>query len=129
MNHATLAAAILAIHGAVIVFNLFGLITIPLGAWLHWRFIREPVWRWLHVASLSIVALQAGLGRSCILTVWQDELTGKTRAPPLVMRAINAIVYWPLPIWVFAAIYMTIFVYACTLLWLVPPTRRWRDRS
>ena len=120
--------AIVAIHGGIIVFNILGLIAIPLGAWQHWRFVREPVWRWLHVASLSVVALQAGLGRACFLTVWQDELTGTVAAPPLIVRTINAIIYWPLPIWVFGTIYLAIFVYACALLWLVPPSRRWRDR-
>jgi|SRR5579859_7306899 len=129
MSPGTLAAAILAIHSAVIAFNLFGLIAVPIGRWRHWRFVREPTWRWLHVASLTIVALQAGLGQACFLTIWQDELTGTTAAPPLIMRTVNAVIYWPLPIWVFAAIYLTLFGYALLLLWLVPPTRRWRDRK
>ncbi len=129
MSPGTLAATILAIHGAVIAFNLFGLIAIPMGSWRHWRFIREPVWRWLHVASLAIVALQAGLGRACFLTIWQDELTGMTAAAPLIMRTVNAVIYWPLPLWVFAAIYLTLFGYTLALLWFVPPTRRWRERD
>jgi hypothetical protein len=33
------------------------------------------------------------------------------------------LVYWPLPIWVFAALYALVFAYALALLWLVP-TRR-----
>ena len=39
------------------------------------------------------------------------------------MRWINQVVYWPLPIWGFAALYVLVFAYALALLWLVP-TRR-----
>jgi len=119
---ATLAAgAVLAVHLAVIGFNLFGLVAIPLGAWRGWAFVREPVWRWLHVGSLAVVALQAIAGRACFLTDWQDALIGRRAEAPLIMRWVNGIVFWPLPIWVFAAIYVALFAYVLALIWLVPP--------
>jgi hypothetical protein len=36
---------------------------------------------------------------------------------------MNLVVYWPLPLWVFAALYVLVLAYALALLWLVP-TRR-----
>ena len=117
------ADAILAVHVAVIVFNVFGLVAIPLGARRGWRFVRVAWWRLLHVAALGVVAAQALLGRTCFLTVWQSALTGQAgQPPPLVMRWVDAALFWPLPLWVFAALYVLVLAYALALLRLVPPS-------
>ena len=117
-----LAEAVLAAHLAVIGFNLFGLIAIPLGAWRGWRFVRIRWWRWLHLASMAVVALQALAGRACFLTIWQGRLSGEVGAPPpLIMSVVNRLIYWPLPIWVFAAGYVALFLYVIALMRLVPP--------
>jgi hypothetical protein len=120
-----LAQAVLAAHLAVIAFNLFGLVAVPLGAWRGWRWVRIRWWRALHLAALAVVALQAALGRACFLTVWQDELSGAGRSPPLIMRYVNGLIYWPLPMWVFTLAYLAVFAYALALwLWVRPGTRR-----
>ena len=119
-----LAATILSVHLAIIAFNVFGLVAIPIGAWQGWRFVREPVWRLAHVACLSLVAVQAVLGRACFLTIWQDEATGTVSRTPMIMGFVNHLLFWRLPIWVFAVGYVAIFAYALALLWLVPIRRR-----
>ena len=77
-----LGEAILAAHVAIIGFNLFGLIVIPIGAWLQWSFVRGRIWRLLHLASLGAVALQAGLGQACFLTVWEADVVGDPSHAP-----------------------------------------------
>lgn len=121
MDTASLAALVLVAHLAVIAFNLFGLVAIPLGAWRGWAFVRVRWWRLLHLASLAVVAFQALLGRACFLTLWQDQLTGARSEPPLIMRAVNSVIYWPLPMWAFTAAYAVVFVYVLVLWKLVPP--------
>jgi hypothetical protein len=123
MTSAALGQAILCVHLAVIAFNVAGLAAIPLGAALRWRWVRVRWWRALHVASWTVVALQAVLGRACFLTVWQDELTGARARPPLIERAVERLIYWPLPIWVFGAIYLALFATVLLLWRLVPPRR------
>ena len=119
---AILALIVLATHVAIIAFNLFGLIAIPLGAWRRWRFVRIRWWRMLHVAILAIVALQALLGRACFLTLWQDSLAGDdSGSAPLIMRWVIGLIYWPLPIWFFALLYLAVFTYTLALWFLVPP--------
>ena len=119
----TLAEAVLAAHVAVILFNLFGLVAVPIGAVCGWHFVHIRWWRLLHVASLAVVAVQATLGRACILTLWQARLEGSGTAAPLLMRWVEGLVYWRLPLWVFAALYVVVFGYALALLRLVPPRR------
>ena len=119
------AELVLAIHLAVIAFNIFGLVAIPLGAWRKWSFVRAPYWRWLHAASMAVVALQAIFGRACFLTLWQGALSGARESPPLIMRFVNSVIFWPLPGWAFEALYLALFGYVLALFWLVP-TRPWR---
>lgn len=118
----TAADFVLAIHVVVIAFNVLGLAVIPLGLWRGWRWTRVLWWRALHVASWAVVALQAILGRACFLTLWQDQLAGAGPEPPLIARWVNGLIYWPLPIWVFSAIYLVLFA-AVLAFWAWPPTR------
>ena len=123
----------LSIHLAVIAFNVFGLVAIPLGGWLGWRFVRAPWWRWLHLASMAAVALQAGAGQACFLTVLQGRLAGAGAAPtPMIMSFVNRLIYWPLPFWAFGALYVALLLYVVLLFWLVPVERNgagWRRRG
>jgi len=114
--------AVLAVHIAIILFNVFGLVAVPVGALCNLRFVHIRWWRVLHVLSLAAVAAQARAGQACFLTIWQDELAALEQpTAPLIVRWINQVVYWQLPIWIFAALYVLVFVYAIALLWLVPP--------
>ena len=61
--------SVLALHLAVIAFNVAGCVLIPIGALLRWRWVREFWWRLAHLLSLAAVALQALLGRMCFLTI------------------------------------------------------------
>lgn len=118
-----LGQAVLAAHLGVIAFNLLGLIAIPLGAAFGWDWVRVRWWRVLHLASLAVVAAQAVLGRACFLTIWQDSLTAGGHADPLIMRWVNSVIYWPLPIWAFTAAYLVVFAYVLALWWWVPPRK------
>jgi len=125
---AALALAVLAVHVAVIAFNVFGLIAIPLGGLLDWRFVRVFWWRALHLALLAVPALQALFGCTCFLTLWQamleQEVGARASQEPLIARLVESVIFWPLPIWFFAALYVAIWIYALALWWLVPPGRR-----
>jgi hypothetical protein len=125
---AALAHLILAIHLAVILFNIFGLVAVPIGAAIRWRFVRVRWWRAAHLGCLMLVAVQALLGRACFLTIWQAALEGDGSAPrPLIYAWINRAIYWNLPLWVFAALYVAALIYAVALWRLVPPRRRHKE--
>ena len=123
--YSLLARAVLAAHVAIIVFNVVALVVIPLGAWLGWRFVRGFWWRALHLAILALVAVQALLARACFLTLWQSALERRAgeAAPsaPLIERWVHDLIFWPLPLWLFAALYVAAYLYALLRWRLVPP--------
>jgi hypothetical protein len=120
-----LASAVLWIHLGVVAFAVFGLVAIPVGSWAGWRGVRVRWWRALHLAVLGVVALQALLGRACFLTLWQSELlrqAGRAASEePLLEAWVRKAVFWPLPLWFFAAMYVAVCLYALLLWHLVPP--------
>lgn len=128
-----LADIVLGVHVAVILFNLFGLIAIPLGGWRGWGFVRIFWWRALHVAILALVALQAVLKEVCFLTLWQGELLRRAgqaaSEAPLIARVVSRLIFWPLPLWAFAVLYVAVCLYVLLLWRLVPPLLPRRGRA
>lgn len=119
------ALAILLVHLAIIAFNVAGCVLVPIGAWRRWRWVREFWWRLAHLLSFAVVAAQALAGRACFLTVWQGDLAGRAHAQPMIASWINHLIYWPLPLWVFALAYVALFVYVLVLWVVVRPHMRW----
>ena len=128
--YVVLARLVLAAHVAIIIFNVAGLVVIPLGAWRGWAFVRIFWWRALHLAILAVVAVQALLARDCFLTLWQSALqrrAGETASgAPLIARWVHDLLFWPLPLWFFAVLYFAVCLYALLLWRLVPPRRATR---
>ncbi len=125
-----LARFILGLHVLVIAFNVFGLAAVPLGAWRGWAWVRAFWWRALHLAALSLVAVQALLGDECILTLWQSDLmqaAGRSgyRAP-FIQTWVERLIFWPLPMGFFTALYVLVWVYVLALWHWVPPQRKRR---
>jgi hypothetical protein len=119
--HPLLGQLVLAVHVLVIAFNVAGLAAIPLGARLGWRFVRWRPLRLAHLGAMAVVALQAVLGRACFLTDWQAALSGEAPAQPLIMRWVNGLIFWPLPMWAFAAAYLAALAYVVVLWRAVRP--------
>ena len=127
-----LADAVFWLHVMVVLFNVFGLVVVPIGAWRGWEFVRVFWFRALHLTMLAVVAIQAVYGRACFLTVWQSDLlqqAGQAESnAPLIQRWVTRLILWPAPLWVFVVLYLAILAYALALWWLIPP-RRERHRT
>lgn len=127
-----LAGLVLAVHVAIVLFNVFGLIAIPLGGWRGWAFVRIFWWRALHLGVLAVVAVQALLDRVCFLTTWQGDLLRRAGQSvtdaPLVQQWVMRVIFWPLPLWFFAVLYVAVWIYALVLWRVVPPQGKRRSR-
>ena len=123
------AISVLALHLAIIAFNVAGCVLIPIGAWRRWRWVCEFWFRLAHLLSLAAVALQALLGRACFLTIWQGDVSGASHVQPLIASWINRLIYWPLPLWVFAVAYVVVFAYVIALWIFVRPRMPWHRET
>jgi type IV pilus assembly protein PilA len=121
------ADALLVTHFLIAAFIVGGLPLVWLGAQRRWRWVRNPLFRYLHLAAIALVALEAVLGIACPLTVWEDLLRGGLHPESFVGRWVTAALYYRAPEWVFGVVYVAwAGATLATLKW-VPPTR-WQRR-
>ncbi len=120
------ADALLVVHFAIVVFIVGGLILTWVGAAAGWGWVRNPAFRWLHLAAIAFVALEALAGIACPLTVWEDLLRGSLRPESFVGRWVQSMLYYRAPEWVFTALYVAWAAASAATLWLVPPRRQVR---
>ena len=119
-----MADAILIVHFLIAACIVLGLAAVWLGASLGWAWVRNPWFRWLHLAAIVFVAGEAVLGVACPLTLWEDVLRGSVRAESFVARWVRALLFYQAPEWVFTMAYLAWTTATLVTLWLVPPRQR-----
>jgi hypothetical protein len=119
-----IADGVVAVHFAIVVFIVAGLPLVWIGAALGWGWIRNPWFRYLHLAAIVLVAGEALLGMACPLTVWEDLLRGGAQPDSFIGRWIRRLLFYEAPGWVFTAAYCTWAAATAITLALVQPRRR-----
>lgn len=128
MNPSTalhLAQLVLAVHMAIALFVIFGIVAVPLGMLRHWPFIFGFAWRLTHLGAAFSIALQKILGKTCFLSLWEFNLLdraseGHQQIPALHAIAID-IMHWNMPLWFFTALYVLVLLYTLWLWRIAPP--------
>lgn len=131
MPRPLIADIVLALHAAIVLFNVCGLLLIVIGNRWGWSWVNRWRFRLAHLAAIGIVVAQAWLGLDCPLTTLEFWLRG---ADPSAGDADGFIAYWlarllyyRFPPWVFTLAY-TLFGLAVVLAWWrYPPARRRRS--
>ncbi|MFP4266562.1 MAG: DUF2784 domain-containing protein [Spirochaetaceae bacterium] len=126
-----LADVVVAIHFAYVLFALGGECLILLGGLLDWGWVRNTVFRILHLAAVLLVAAQYLLGKLCPLTALENSLRSAAgqhvdREITFVGRLIRSIIFYDFPPWVFGLIYLGFGALVVTTFILIPPRGRGR---
>ncbi|MBV9191397.1 MAG: DUF2784 domain-containing protein [Betaproteobacteria bacterium] len=119
-----IADAILVVHFVIVAFNVGGLLVVWIGAPLGWQWIRNPWFRYVHLAAMAFVAAEAVLGIACPLTVWEDALRGGGGPESFVGRLVRWLMFYQAPEWVFTTAYVAWALATLATLRFVPPRRR-----
>jgi hypothetical protein len=117
------ADLLLVVHFAIASFIVGGLILVWIGAAAGWGWVRNPWFRYSHLAAIVVVALEAIAGYACPLTIWEDLLRGGVRPESFVGRWVYAALYYRAPEWVFTALYAAWAAATLITLKAVPPRR------
>lgn len=118
------ADALLVAHFLIAAFVTGGLALIWLGAAANWRWVRNPWFRYLHLAAIGIIALEGIAGVACPLTIWEDLLRGGLRPQSFVARWVARWLYYDAPERLFTALYLAWAAATLVTLRLVPPRRK-----
>src|SRR5688572_8655247 len=97
-----LADIVLVVHALVVLFIVAGLFAIWIGAYCRWRWIRNRMFRLLHMGAIGFVAFTSLMGWACPLTIWEDWLrSGVTTQQGFIQRWAGNLLYYDFPLWVF----------------------------
>jgi len=118
------ADVLLVAHFLIAGFIVAGLPLTWIGAALGWRWVRNPWFRFAHLAAIVFVAAEALLGIACPLTVWEDLLRGGLRPESFVGRWVQRFLYYRAPEWIFTTAYVAWAAATLVTLWLIPPRRK-----
>jgi Protein of Unknown function (DUF2784) len=119
---ALLADVVLVVHFAFVLFVVGGFALILAGAVFGWRWVRNRAFRYLHLAAIVFVAVEALVGVMCPLTVWEHVLRRTApEGPSFVAHWVSRLLYYDLPGWVFTTGYVVLASAVAVTLWLVPP--------
>lgn len=119
-----MADALLVVHFLLAGFIVAGLILVWLGAACGWLWVRNPWFRYLHLAAIVFVAAEALLGYACPLTEWEDLLRGGARPESFVGRWVQRLLFYRAPEWMFSAAYVAWAAATLFTLRAVPPRRK-----
>jgi len=115
------ADMVLIAHALTVGFVVMGFFCVVLGRWLGWRWIFNPVFRWVHVAVMLLIAGQALLGQLCPLTTWENLLRERAGSAAysesFIQHWLHRLLFFEAPFWVFTTIYLA-FALVLLSLWL-----------
>ena len=118
-----LADALLVAHFFIAGFIVGGLVLVWIGALAGWAWVRNPWFRYLHLAAIAFGALEALLGIACPLTVWEDLLRGGARPDSFIGRWVRRLLFYDAPEWIFTTAYAAWAAATLLTLRFVPPRR------
>ena len=115
------ADALLVVHFGIVAFIVGGLVFTWIGAPLGWRWVRNPWFRYAHLAAIGFVALEALVGIACPLTVWEDALRGHADDKSFIARWIHRAMFYDLPEWMFTVAYCVFAAAVIATWWWIRP--------
>ncbi len=126
MPYSSFADAVLVLHFSVVLFVIGGLIAIPLGNMLRWRWVNGLRFRLLHASAIVVITAQAWLGQHCPLTLleaWLREQAGEALRYEVsfIQHWLERLMYFQAPLWVFAVLYTAFGGVVALAWWRYPP--------
>ncbi len=117
-----LADAILILHVLFVTFVVLGLFAVYAGYFLNWQWVRNRIFRIVHLCAIGYVVVQAWLGVVCPLTTWEMALRAEVGAGnysgSFIQHWLHSLLYFTLPAWVFVVVY-SLFGSLVLASWLV----------
>jgi hypothetical protein len=126
------ADLVLALHFAIVLFVVGGLILIVAGNLRGWRWVNALGFRLAHLAAIGVVVAEAWLGLVCPLTTleaWLRRQAGlETYSASFIEHWVQRLLYYDAPGWMFTLAYTLFALAVGSAWWLFPPrARRKRD--
>lgn len=120
-----LADVVLIIHFIYVLFVVGSLPVIWVGGYFKRPFVRNPWFRYLHLAAILFVVAESLIGVACPLTVLENALREVERESSFIQYWVHRILFYSLPEYAFTFIYIAFAaLIAITFKWIPPKVRQ-----
>ena len=120
-----LADAVLALHVALVLFVVGGLVLIVLGNWRKWQWVNRWWFRLAHLAAIAVVVAETWIGLVCPLTTLEMWLRAQARdatyTGSFIEHWLQRLLYYDAPAWVFTTAYSLFGLAVIAAWWFFPP--------
>jgi hypothetical protein len=107
--YSLMADIVLLCHALFIAFLIGGQISIIVGRFQNWQWVRNLSFRISHILAMGIVLGLTWANQVCPLTIWENALRyeagGSTYKGTFVTYWLNRMIYYEAPHWVFMLAY------------------------
>lgn len=107
---------------------MLGQLLIVTGWLKHWTWPRNVLFRSVHLLAIGVVVIQAWLGLSCPLTIFENTLryaTGEAGYQvSFISHWLHRLFFFRAPAWVFTLAYSLFGLLVLLSWWIYPPQRR-----
>lgn len=128
MMYPLLANLVLALHVAIAVFVVLGLVLVVAGNLRGWGWVNRLWFRLAHLAAIAFVAAESWFGMVCPLTTLEMWLRTKAGAPTyaggFIEHWLQYLLYYDAPPWVFTLAYSLFGLAVLATWWWFPPRRK-----
>ncbi len=128
LSYRLLAVVVLALHAAIVVFVVGGLVLVIVGNLLGWRWVNALWFRLIHLGTIAVVVAEAWLGAACPLTTFEMWLRAMAQDTifegSFVEYWLQRFLYYEAPAWVFILTYSLFGLLVVAAWWHFPPQRR-----
>ncbi|MBI3527936.1 MAG: DUF2784 domain-containing protein [Betaproteobacteria bacterium] len=128
-----LADVVLALHVAIVVFVVGGLVLVVIGNRRNWRWVNALWFRLAHLGAIAVVVAEVWLGVTCPFTTLEFWLRTKAHATAysgsFIGHWLQRILYYDAPPWVFVVGY-SLFGLLVLATWVrFPPVSKRRNNE
>jgi len=120
-----LGDAVLALHFAIVLFVIGGLLLVFAGNLRGWRWVNTAWFRVAHLGAIAVVVAQSWFGLMCPLTTLEMWLRAKAGASVyaggFIEHWIGRVLYYDAPAWVFTVVYTVFGLLVAVAWWRFPP--------
>lgn len=131
MPYQLFADVVLALHVAIVVFVVFGLVLIVAGNLRGWRWVNALWFRLAHLAAIAVVVAESWIGMVCPLTtleLWlRSQSQGAVYEGSFIGHWLQRVLYYDAPPWVFTLGYTVFGMIVVATWWRYPPRNRQRN--
>jgi Protein of Unknown function (DUF2784) len=125
LPYQVLADTVLALHVAVVVFVVAGLVLVVAGNLRRWHWVNHLWFRFMHLAAIAIVVAESWFGVTCPLTTLEMWLRVKAQAATysgsFIEHWLQRLIYYDSPSWVFSLGYSLFALLVAATWWYFPP--------